>query len=94
MKVFEWNHEKNKKLQQDRTVTFEMVLIAIEAGYILEVLIHPNQKKYPNQQIIIVEIENYAYCVPATIEKDKNFLKTIYPSRKDTKEFLDKNEDE
>jgi hypothetical protein len=45
---------------------------------------YKNQKRYPNQKILVVEIDNYAYLVPF-IEDDKGkFLKTIIPSRKAT----------
>lgn len=49
---------------------------------------HPNQKKYPNQKILIVDVEGYAYLVPFVIEKEGYFLKTIIPSRKATRQYL------
>ncbi len=32
--------------------------------------------------MFIVNIDNYAYCVPYEIIGDKYFLKTIFPNRK------------
>ncbi len=88
MPVFEWDEEKNKKLQKYRNISFEKIIISIEAGKILDIVAHPNVKKYPNQQIMVVEVENYAFCVTIIKTNDKISLKTIYPSRKATKQFL------
>ncbi len=43
---------------------------------------HPNKEKYPNQKVLVVNIDNYSYCVPYIVEDDTWFLKTRYPSRK------------
>lgn len=54
----------------------------------LDVLEHPNKSKYQGQKIIIVDIDGYAVCVPF-IEEDNGdfFLKTLFPSRKYTKQY-------
>jgi len=49
---------------------------------------HPNKDKYPNQKIIIVNVDGYAYLVPFVIDGNEYFLKTIIPSRKATKKYL------
>ncbi len=49
---------------------------------------HPNKKKYPNQRILIIDVEGYAYLVPCVINENECFLKTIIPSRKATKTYL------
>ena len=49
---------------------------------------HPNQEKYPNQSILVLEINNYAYIVPYVEDDTEVFLKTIIPSRKLTKQYL------
>lgn len=49
---------------------------------------HPNKKRYPLQRILVVAIENYAYYVPYVEDKEKIFLKTIFPSRRATKKYL------
>jgi len=46
------------------------------------------QKKYPDQIILIVDVDGYAYIVPCVIDKNECFLKTIIPSRKATKKYL------
>ena len=80
---FDFNQNKNAQLFQKRGVTFYNVIEAIEQNGILLNLEHPNNEKYPNQKMMIVNINEYAYCVPYVIEEDDTwFLKTIYPSRK------------
>ncbi|KIJ89048.1 MAG: BrnT family toxin [Rickettsia endosymbiont of Ecitomorpha arachnoides] len=86
---FEFNREKNAVLIQERGVSFEQVITLIEQeDYVLNIQNHPNQDKYPNQKIYIVEIDGYCYLVPCVIKEDKVFLKTIIPSRKATKEYI------
>lgn len=47
-----------------------------------------NKEKYPNQKVLIVKMNNYAYAVPFVEEGEVWFLKTIIPSRKETKKYL------
>lgn len=88
MKPFRWNSDKNAELQADRGITFEQVVVAIEAGGLVDVLAHPNPKKYPNQRILVVTWDGYAYLVPYVEEEEHFFLKTVIPSRKATRDFL------
>lgn len=88
MAYFEWNEDKNQKLRLERDVSFEEILAAIEEGKLITVLKHPSAKKHPNQHILIVEIDSYAFVVPCLITEEKIFLKTIYPSREATKKYL------
>lgn len=93
MKYFDWNKDKNKLLKVERDISFEEVYIAIESGELLDILKHPNQKKYPNQKIFVVNINNYIYLVPFIEDETRIFLKTIIPSRKATKRYLVKGGD-
>lgn len=88
MKVFRWNHGKNEQLKRDRSISFEEVVLAIEEGYLLGVLPHPNPRKYANQRIFVVTVNGYAHLVPFVEESDHYFLKTIIPSRKATRDYL------
>ncbi len=88
MKYFDWDIVKNKELELERDITFEEVLDAIDQDKILDTIEHPNKKKYPNQKVYIIEIDNYAYRVPFVEDDEKFFLKTIIPSRKDTKKYI------
>ena len=88
MKPFRWNPEKNEALKSERGVSFEIVVVAIGAGGLLDILTHPNQDKYPRQRILVVAADNYAYLVPFVEDEDCFFLKTIIPSRKATRDYL------
>ena len=88
MKYYDWSDEKNTWLKAERDVSFEMVVLAIESGDLLDRVKHPNSEKYPNQKVLYVKIENYAYAVPCIEDDKKIFFKTIIPSRKATKDYL------
>ena len=88
MKPFRWNHEKNESLKIDRRISFEEIVLAIEADGLLDELRHPNPDKYPNQFVFVVALDEYAYLVPYVEETDYYFLKTIIPSRKATRDYL------
>jgi len=85
---YKWNHEKNLKLKAERGISFEQAVMHIERGDVLDVVQHSNREKYPNQQILVVEIDNYAYLVPFVEDDKGKFLKTIIPSRKATRDYL------
>ena len=85
---FEWSTEKNKQLTDQRGVSFERVVSAIEQGGLVDVLEHPNQDRYPGQLIYVVEIDEYLNLVPFVTQPDgTRFLKTIIPSRKATRDY-------
>lgn len=88
MKVFRWDNEKNEWLKKQRGVSFEQVIILLEREDVLEVVEHPNQKKYPGQRIAIVRINDYAYLVPYLQDGEEIFLKSIIPSRKATNKYV------
>jgi len=78
--VFNWDNDKNRQLKKERDVTFEQVLIAIETGGMVDILDHPNKKRYPDQVVLLVNINDYVYGVPTVVKKEEFFLKTIYLS--------------
>lgn len=88
MKPFRWNHEKNDILKTERCISFEEIILSIEADGLLDVLIHPNPEKYPNQSIFVVALAGYVYLVPYVEDADYFFLKTVIPSRKATRDYL------
>jgi hypothetical protein len=88
MKPFRWSHDKNKLLQLERGVSFEEMVLAIEADGLLDRLPHPNSDKYPNQSVLVVAHKSYVYFVPFVEEDDYYFLKTVIPSRKATRDYL------
>jgi len=86
-KLIKWNEEKNQLLKIQRGIDFDQILEKIESGNIVGRKVHPNLAKYPNQQIFIIEIDNYIYYVPFIETEDELFLKTIIPSRKLTRKY-------
>lgn len=90
MKPFRWAAEKNAELLTERGIAFEQVVVAVETGGLVDVVAHPNPAKYPNQEIMVVSWDGYAYLIPFVEEADHYFLKTVIPSRKANRDFLSK----
>ncbi|WP_019499482.1 BrnT family toxin [Pseudanabaena sp. PCC 6802] len=88
IKPFRWNTEKNNQLQAERGISFEVAVLAIAEGKVLDVIEHPNQERYPSQRIFIIEVNQYVYLVPFVESTEEIFLKTIIPSRKLKKKYL------
>ncbi len=87
--ITEWDPVKNQRLKQERGVCFDDIMIAISEGRVLDIVPHHNPKKYPRQYIMIVDIAGYAYMVPFVRKNNETlFLKTIFPHRKATKNYL------
>ena len=88
MEFYSWNQTKNEQLKKERGICFEDIVLRINTGNTLGIVGHPNQKRYPDQMIAIINVDGYAYMVPFIIQKEGIFLKTIIPSRKYTKKYL------
>lgn len=87
MKTYRWSETKNEQLKQSRGIAFEDVVLALESGGLLDVLAHPNPRRYPKQKVFVVAVMAYVYLVPHVEEQDHIFLKTVIPSRKATREY-------
>jgi len=88
VKHFSWSPEKNRLLRQERGISFEEIVFHIENGDVVDLLEHPNQKRYAGQRVLVVAVDAYAYLVPFVETEDEVFLKTIIPSRKATRRYL------
>jgi uncharacterized DUF497 family protein len=88
MKTFDWNADKNRQLIEERGVSFEDVVFFLQGDGLLDDLEHPNQARYPDQRLFVVNIDGYAYLVPYIEDHDIIFFKTIIPSRKATRQYL------
>jgi len=86
--MFEWDEKKNLKLKRERDISFEELVYAIKSGGLLDILNHPNQEKYPNQKLLIINVDGYAWVVPFEKRGNKLRLITAFPSRKYTKRYL------
>ena len=88
---FKYNYEKNSQLLKTRGIGFEEIIQTISEGNILDIRKHPNELKYPNQNILYVRVLEEVNAVPFIEEEnDCIFLKTLFPTRKARKEFLGK----
>ena len=85
-----WDPDKGRLLRKDLTrggIGFEDCVVALEEGRILTDIPNPNSH-YPRQHLFILEINQYAYVVPYVESEDGLFLKTFFPSRKHTAQYL------
>ena len=75
-----WDIEKNKKLKNERGISFEQVeKIILDKDYI-DILENPTRE---TQDIFIININDYIHIVPFVIDDEENIvLKTVFPSRK------------
>lgn len=88
MSTFDWSDEKNEVLGRTRGIRFEDILICIQSGGVLDILRHPDRERYPNQNMIVLNVDGYVWLVPYVKSRGIRFLKTIIPSRKATREYL------
>jgi len=86
-----FSEEKNQLLKATRGIGFDELIVLIKDGELLADKEHIS-KNHPNQRIYVVRMGKYAYVVSYILNLKKNeiFLKTIYPSRKFTKQYLKK----
>ena len=94
MSEHRWDALKNRQLARERGVRFEDVLLAIDHGYLLDILQHPNADRHGHQKIFVVEIRGYVYLVPFVEQGSELFLKTIIPSRKLTRQYRPRRQDD
>ena len=70
-----------------RAIGFEECLVAIEEGRVLADIPNPSPQ-FQHQRMLVLNINNYAYVVPYVESAENYFLKTVFPSRKQTQEYL------
>jgi len=54
---------------------------------LIAILNHPTRS---NQKIMVYEHKGYCWAVPCIVEENRIFLKTMYPTRKLTKKYKEK----
>ena len=86
---FEWKPEKNSWLRQHRRISFDEIVVHLGRGDVWKTTLHPNRKKYPHQSIAFVVVDDYVYLVPFDEVGDVIILRTIIPSRKATRQYLE-----
>lgn len=80
MKELRWSLQKSERLKRTRGVSFEEVINA----RLVQVKKHPSRKE---QRLLLYEYKRYIWVVPCVIEKEYYFLKTLFPSRKYTRQY-------
>ncbi len=85
--IFRWNEKKNILLKNERNICFEDVITSLRSDKLLDIVKNPSANR-EGQYCFIIDIAHYAYVVPFVKDGDSFFLKTIYPSRKQTKKYL------
>ena len=78
---YDFDKAKNDILRRTRGASFYDIIEAIaEKGVLLDIR-HPNREKYPNQSMLVVEYQDYTWCVPYEKKKDTLHLITLFPNR-------------
>lgn len=75
MKPINWNPDKNRKLIEERGISFEDIVFSLQSGCLLDDISHPNSEKYPYQRVFVVEMDDYAYLVPYVENDEKNSIR-------------------
>ena len=88
--TFDFSDQKNALLVKTRGVSFEMVIEILKSDASVKIVKSPNKSRHPDQDMFLVEINEYMYAVPFVRTQDSYCLKTIYASRKFTKLYLSK----
>jgi len=88
MKPINWNSIKNQQLIAERGISFEDMVFYMQQGQLLDDIEHPNDEKYPEQRIFVINVGGYVHLVPYIEDRREIFLKTVIPSRKATKLYL------
>ena len=83
-----WDADKNEWLRRNRGLTFDDVVYHITHGGLLAEILHPNQERHPGQRMYVIVIDDYVYVVPFYRDGDAESLRTVYPSRKYTRDYV------
>jgi uncharacterized DUF497 family protein len=78
----EWDSQKSREVKLRRGVSLEEIVALIRRGKVLAFIKHHNQRKYPNQYFIVVDVEGYPWAVASEFRGNKLRLITAFPARK------------
>jgi len=85
---FDWDPEKNAWLKANRGISFEEIALLLTAGVLWKRAKHPHPAEYPHQEVFLIPVDDYIYFVPFVMDEDTIFLKTAFPHRKATRDYL------
>lgn len=92
---FSYSLEKDEILRETRHIGFKDIIEAIQNGKLVADVPHAHKSQYAHQFLLLVKINRYIYVCPY-VKDTKNkiyFLKTIFPSRKFTKMWMEAHHD-
>ena len=78
MKDIRWSPLKSERLKRTRGLSFEEIIST-------EFIAAKRHPKRVNQFVLLFMLKGYIWVVPYIEERERIFLKTLYPSRKYTK---------
>jgi len=85
---FVWRRKRNAYLKKNRRISFEEIVELLLDGNYIEILVNPN---YESQEIFILGIGNYIWCVPfEEVEVGIFELKTGFKSRRMNRKYRSK----
>ena len=61
---YAFDAHKSEWLRRERGIGFEEIIEYIEAGWVLGIIPHPNQKAHPDQWVYEIAVEGYIFEVP------------------------------
>ena len=79
--MIDWNKEKSERLLSERGIDMERIASAIKMGNYKTAVV-PNQDDHPDQEMFLIEIDDYIHCAPFIKTGEKIFIKTVFRSRK------------
>ena len=91
-KPYAWNPEKNAQIQEERGISFEEIVAALEDDKLLERTPHHNPK-LAHQDILFVALKGDVVAVPCVENEEHIFLKTAFVSRKARAKYLSNQQD-
>ena len=74
---FEWNEAKNHLLQSKGRPSFDDVAFKVGTGYLLGTIQNPSLR-YPNQLMLVVQVESNIWVVPYEKRAGKIRLITVF----------------
>jgi uncharacterized DUF497 family protein len=78
----EWDEAKSRLLKKTRGISFELVEELIRNGKVVDLKKHPNPGKYPDQWLIVLDVDGYPWVVPCEMRNNRLRLATTFPARK------------
>ena len=79
--MIEWSKQKAARLLTERGIEIEKIVNAINSGNYKTAVV-PNQDDHPEQEMFLIELNDYIHCVPFVKNGENIFIKTVFRSRK------------